>query len=204
MQSRHIVSFALALTFAGCAPDESSNTADLSGATFTTTADGSSVDANIYPSKDAVYLDGGPKGNTASLPAGDYYYQVTDPSGHTLLSSDDISCRRVTIDASGVITGESSCATGRHVTGTDVHGGITVQLMPYADTPNQGGEYKAWITPVANYNGKFIERYSKTDNFKVRSLTTPPPPPVDAGSPPPCDAAPPPPPPDACPAKLVF
>lgn len=190
MQSRHVVTFALALSFAGCAPEESSNTADLSGATFTTTADGSSVDANIYPSKDAVYLDGGPKGNTASLPAGDYYFQVTDPSGHTILSSDDISCRRITIDSRGLITGIAACSTGRHVTGTDVHGGLTVQLMPYADTPNQGGEYKLWITPVANYNGKFIPRYSKMDNFKVRTGTTPPPP---------CDAGPPPPPPvDAC------
>src|SRR6185295_15808003 len=65
-----------------------------------------------------------------------------------------------------------------HVTGVDQdHGAVTIQLMPYADTPNPGGEYKAWATPVADYNGEFVNRFSKTDNFKVRSEVTPPPPP---------------------------
>ncbi len=34
--------------------------AQLSGAIFTTDVTGQEVNANIYPSKDAVYLDGGP------------------------------------------------------------------------------------------------------------------------------------------------
>lgn len=70
-----------------------------------------------------------------------------------------------------------------HVTGTDADEGptaITVQLMPYADTPNNGGEYKAWATPVGNYlcpltvidcgsgTHGFVHAFSKTDNFKVR------------------------------------
>jgi hypothetical protein len=50
--------------------------------------------------------------------------------------------------------------------------------MPYLDTPNNGGEYKVWLTPVESYlcdldvactegNFGFVESQSKTDNFKV-------------------------------------
>ena len=213
------VSFALALAaIAACSPGDGSTADNLggasknggsapSGAIFTTTVDGTRVDANIYAAKTDVYLDGGPGANApqhaAALPAGDYYFQVTDPSGHTLLSSDDIECRKVHFDG-GMITevyrGSNGCL---HASGSDdSDGGLTVQLMPYDDTPNHGGEYKVWVTPVDDYDGKFVEKDSKTDNFKVRASTTPPPPPPpDAGvTPPPdapCDSAPPPPP-DAC------
>lgn len=164
----------------------------VSGAIFTTVANGSSVNANIYASKDDVYLDGGPGPNApakaAGLPEGDYYFQVTDPSGKELLSLDDISCRSVHVNAAGVIDkvnlatiadkkGEQvSCA---HKTGTDIdHNALTVQLMPYDNTPNKGGVYKAWMTPVGSYTGNtdwqpgdvhgFVPAYSKTDNFKVK------------------------------------
>ena len=66
-----------------------------SGAIFTTLADGSRVNANIFSAKCdglGVYLDGGPGPNApataAGLPDGDYFYQVTDPSGKVLLSTD--------------------------------------------------------------------------------------------------------------------
>jgi cysteine-rich repeat protein len=147
------------------------------------------VDANIYDAKEDVYLDGGPgttaPSSAAALPEGDYYFQVTDPSGKTLLSSDGIECRRFHVTDDGVIDavdGGSGCA---HATGIDGDhgdlGAITVQLMPYDDTPNPGGEYKAWVTAVDDYaegEGKhgFLTKDSKTDNFKVRATVTPPPP----------------------------
>ncbi len=165
------------------------STSELSGATFTTLPDGSAVNANIYDSKDDVYLDGGPGLNApskaASLPAGDYYFMVTDPSGRTLLSTDVIEARRFTVDENGLVVAASA-----HLTGIDAdHGALTVQLMPYLDTPNNGGEYKMWITPVDRYTGSdagaakhgFVPRYSKTDNFKVREVVTPPPPPPYCG-----------------------
>jgi len=114
-----------------------------------------------------------------------YVFQVTDPSGKTLLSTDPVECRQFTI-TTGIITSTapSSCP---HSTGTDVdHGALTIQLFPFNDTPNPGGEYKVWVTLLANYvcandlskvdcgpkkQGSahgFIPRYSKTDNFKVR------------------------------------
>jgi len=163
-----------------------------SGAIFTTLADGTRVNANLYNSKcDAlgVYLDGGPGDNApqgaAGLPDGDYYYQVTDPSGKTLLSTDEQSFRRFTVTG-GIITSRvAPKAAGDHETGLDAdHGATTIELCPFLDTPNPGGEYKVWVTPVGNFSGNpnivdngysggyfhgFIPGFSKTDNFKVRA-----------------------------------
>jgi hypothetical protein len=154
----------------------------LSGAIFTTDASGNPVNLNIYDAKEDVYLNGGPGINApddaAGLPAGTYYFQVTDPSGKVLLSSDAIECRQFTVDASGVITSTApSPANCDHLTGTSTEdGGLTVQLFPYADTPNNGGVYKVWVTPTYRYDctapgnkNCFVPRYSKVDNFKVRN-----------------------------------
>ena len=165
-----------------------------SGAIFTTLPDGSAVNFNIYADKDDVYLDGGPgiqaPATAAGLDDGTYVFQVTDPSGKVLLSQDEARCRQFTVSG-GVIDGV--VATGcEHQTGLDVdHGAVTVQLMPYADTPNNGGVYKAWVTEVGDFvagcaalgedNGLdvvdcgqqggnrhgFVPAHSKTDNFKV-------------------------------------
>lgn len=153
----------------------------LSGAIFTTDATGTPVNLNIYQDKRDVYLNGGPGINApvgaAGLPAGDYYFQVTSPSGKTLLSSDAVTCRRVTVDASGVFTSVANSGSCAHNTGTSGDDpGITVQLFPYDDTPNNGGVYKVWITPVgkldcdaAGNKHCFVPGDSKTDNFKVKT-----------------------------------
>jgi len=164
--------------------------AAVSGAIFTTVADGSEVNFNIYAAKEDVYLDGGPgpgaPQHAAGLPDGTYVFQVTDPSGKTLLSTDPAGCRLFEVTNS-IITSVAPSGACAHVTGNDVdHGALTVQLFPYDDTPNNGGEYKVWVTPLSNYvcntdlsivdcgakskgiaHG-FVPRYSKTDNFKVR------------------------------------
>ncbi len=80
----------------------------LSGAIFTTDSTGTAVNGNtIYSVREDVYLDGGPGPNApasaAGLPEGDYYFQVTDPSGQDLLSTDHISCRRFHVNEYGVI-----------------------------------------------------------------------------------------------------
>lgn len=171
-----------------------------SGAIFTTLSDGSEVNLNQFPSKEDVYLDGGPgpgaPQHAAGLDDGTYVFQVTDPPGKTLLSTDRARCRRIVVSG-GIITGvvPSGC---EHLTGVDVdHGAVTVQLMPYLDTPNRGGVYKVWVTlvddylagcarqgvpngldvvdcgPIAHRSGGvahgFIPAESKTDNFKVRA-----------------------------------
>jgi hypothetical protein len=170
-----------------------------SGAIFTTLADGSEVNLNHFPSKEAVYLDGGPgpgaPQTAAGLDDGTYVFQVTDPSGKVLLSTDAGKCRQFTV-ASGIIT--SVVATGcQHVTGNDNDHppAKTVRLFPYLNTPNNGGVYKAWVTRIDDFllgcselgvaNGLdvvdcgaktqgnahgFIPSHSKTDNFKVKNF----------------------------------
>ncbi len=168
-----------------------------SGAIFTTLPDGSEVNFNIYDDKNDVYLDGGPgvgaPQDAAGLDDGTYVFQVTDPSGKTLLSTDFARCRQFVV-SSGVISSvvDTDC---EHATGNDVDHppAKTVQLVPYNDTPNPGGEYKVWVTRLedfllgcqelgkagitgldevdcgnapANRHG-FIPSHSKTDNFKV-------------------------------------
>ncbi len=183
------------------------------GAVFTTTEDGTVVNENVqYDAKTDVYLDGGPgpgaPAHAASLPEGDYFFQVTDPSGQDLLSTDHISCRRFHVNADGVISqsysgtdwikvkGDWASTLCQHQTGVDIDhaelGAITVQLYPFDDTPNPGGVYKVWVTPVDDYTGDatagcplrgscnvngegwvagnahgFVPSASKTDNFKV-------------------------------------
>ena len=173
----------------------------LPGAIFTTLEDGSRVNANIYKKMEDVYLDGGPGQNappgSAALPEGWYYFQVTDPSGKVLLSTDPVKCRMFHVNSDGVIDDVNETSTiwkkvrGKlqetdcfHNTGIDIDhaelGAITVQLMPYDRTPNKGGVYKVWITPVGKFVGDennvdndgqfhgFVPAWSKTDNYKVK------------------------------------
>jgi hypothetical protein len=161
----------------------------LTGAIFTTLRDGTRVNANLYEAKQDVYLDGGPGPNApqeaAGLPDGDYYFQVTDPSGKVLLSTDPVRNRQFSV-FNGKIVGLSGF--GDHATGLDQdHGATTVQLLPFLDTPNKGGVYKAWVTRVVDFVGSpavvdngysagyfhgFIPAFSKVDNFKVRKRGT--------------------------------
>lgn len=127
-----------------------------SGAIFTTVSDGSEVNYNIYAAKEDVYLDGGPgpgaPQKAAGLDDGTYVFQVTDPSGKVLLSTDTPRCRQFTVSA-GIITGVVAVGGCEHVIGSDVDHppAKTVQLMPFNDTPNPGGEYKAWATRVEDF-----------------------------------------------------
>jgi hypothetical protein len=178
--------------------------AQTSGAIFTSMPEGVAcdltgsvtgwiVDANTqYPCKELVFLNGGPRNTSSSgLTLGTYFFQVTDPSGKVLLSSDPAVCRQVvvaSIDGKGRIAGpaqasiDAGCA---HATvGVDsATGGTPVQLFPFNDTPNPGGEYKAWLIPVGNVSSgggendgpelEFSQNGVKTDNFKIQTQTQP-------------------------------
>ena len=171
------------------------------GAIFTTAVDGSIVNANVqYASKCDVYLDGGPgqhaPAGAAGLPAGDYYFQVTDPNGQTLLSTDPVTNRRVHVSEKGVIDAYSGYGGAPHPTGFDQDhyelGAITVRLSnatcpaDFLNSSNGGGVYKVWVTPAADFVGDpanvdnacgsgcfhgFVSSKSKTDNFKVMPTT---------------------------------
>jgi len=136
-------------------------------------------------------LDGGPGPGAPQTAAGldnaTYVFQVTDPSGKTLLSTDPAGCRLFTVTGGIIVSTSPSTPSCAHLTGLDAdHGATTVQLMPYNDTPNPGGEYKVWATKLSDYlclndlsivdctkKGQgakhgFVPADSKTDNYKVR------------------------------------
>src|SRR5262249_6247457 len=168
----------------------------LPGAIFTTNATGTRVNQNTFQNKCDVYLDGGPGPNApakaAGLPDGDYYFQVTDPSGKTLLSTDIVSNRRFHVSG-GVIVSYTGGGGTVHPTGTYKDhpelGAITIRLAnatcptDYLDSPNGGGVYKVWVTQVADFVGDatkvdydcgngcyhgFVPSKTKTDNFKAK------------------------------------
>lgn len=174
--------------------------ANVSGAIFTTTANGSAVNANLFDSKCAVYLDGGPgphaPAHAAGLPDGDYYFQVTDPNGTQLLSTDPVSNRRFHV-AGGVIVAFTGTGGPAHPTGVDQDhpelGAITISLAnsscptDFLNTSNPGNVYKVWVTPVSSFTGNpsnvdnpcgngcshgFVHSQSKTDNFKALNTPT--------------------------------
>ncbi len=169
------------------------------GAIFTTLDNGTVVNANQYDSTCAVYLDGGPgphaPAHAAGLPDGEYYFQVTDPSGKQLLSTDAVSNRSFKV-TTGVITEYTGFGGPVHPTGNDQDhpelGAITIRLantscpVDYRESTNNGGAYKVWATPVAAFVGNpanvdnpcdsgcfhgFLASKSKTDNFKAKPQT---------------------------------
>ena len=174
------------------------------GHIFTTNTAGQTVDQNIYPSKSDVWLTGGPNNcnSGAGLTEGYYEFQVTTPDG-TVLSTDPASDRgRFHVNTAGFTDSYvgthaeivvNVCSTSGNTDPNNLQPGqaIGIQLIPYNDTTNPGGEYKAWAcqvadaagNPVSTNNGSFcveatagdssafVDSLSKTDNFKVRTET---------------------------------
>ena len=175
------LSFATAAAFAVATPASAAPpTTPLSGAIFTTDVTGVPVNLNIYAAKEDVYLNGGPGINApddaAGLPAGPYSFQVTDPSGKTLLSTDSVTCRQFTVDASGRIQSVAPSGACAHATGTDGEDlGITVQLFPYNDTPNNGGVYKVWVSPTELLDCSAPATRTASSRGTARPTTTRPP-----------------------------
>jgi len=173
MQSRKLIPIAaLAALAAACADGGKSPTggltaggpaANLTGAIFTTNGSCGGTDLNIYSSKDSVFANGGPQSDhAAGLPDGWYYVQVTAPDG-TLLGT----------------TVGSAVPAPAHVVGGQFAACYQLSAIlvrasngqpGYDDTPNEGGEYKLWISAVSD----FKESESKTDNFKVLAPAPPP------------------------------
>jgi hypothetical protein len=152
------------------------------GAIYTSTNDGSSVNQNLYDNKADVYLNGGPQNaNAAGLPDGTYYFQVTDPSGSVLLSTDPARCRQLSVSGGKVAGATGPCPHANGVLNSS-NGSTPVQLIPFNDTPNNGGEYKVWLirqnsntTIVGDQMTSAVLNFrnndAKTDNFKVKTNT---------------------------------
>src|SRR5258708_11401116 len=123
-----------------------------------------------------------------AFPEGLFFFQWTNPTGVTLLTPEDFTCRQEVVPESispGFPAGSPpvSCTAGSfHANGLSngANGGsIPIQLIPFSDTNNPGGEYKVWLTPQADYNSGggtpspannfgFSSSRTKTDTFKVK------------------------------------
>ena len=131
----------------------------LSGAIFTTDSSCSVVNGNIYMDKTDVYLNGGPSHpGAAGLPDGSYYVQITDPSGATVLGTSVSSANETPVTVSGGNFASCYELWNILIKGSDGTPG-------YDDSPNNGGEYKVWVSNQAD----FANDSAKTDNFKVRN-----------------------------------
>ena len=184
------------LTAAALAGPATAPALALTGAVYTSNFDGSIINENVgYPTKQDVYLTGGPCNGGSHLAAGSYYYEITSPNG-VLLSSDAIGLRKVTV-ASDFIQSSTGHVTNP-VNCTPPVTGITVQLYPFDDTPNPGGEYKLTVAEAASVEACAgfdaasdtfeicTQADQKSDNFKVGE-EEPSAPPSDPPSAPPSD-----------------
>lgn len=133
--------------------------AGVSGAVFTTDSTCTGVDLNIYDSKDAVFLDGGPQHNStaAGLDDGSYCVTVMAPGGRLLGINGAIHVTNHNFDQcyqlSQILTKVSDGTPG------------------YDDTPNPGGVYIVAVCTTCDN----VPRTCKYDAFKVRSGGGPPP-----------------------------
>jgi hypothetical protein len=159
----------LIIALAGCFLCGNIFAAPVPGAIWTTDPTCSGVDLNIYASKGDVYLNGGPAHGT-HLPPGDYYVQVTNPSGSCVLGAS--AGQPFHVNADGSTNCIQLCAV---LVNADPACALNGQIDPdcgYNTTPNEGGEYKAWVS----MDPTFPNNESKTDNFKVREDAPPDPP----------------------------
>ena len=140
-----------------------------SGAIFTTDSDCAGTNINIFSSKDAVYLDGGPTHPvSAGLPDGSYYVRVTEPNGTLLGIGGSLIAPTIAVTVSGGEFVQCYQLSAILIKVTD-------STQGYDTTSNNGGEYKVWVSKNSDFSS------SKTDNFKVKGdtgpSTTPTPPP---------------------------
>lgn len=150
---------------------------------FTTNKTGTVVNQNQFNTSTDVYISGGPQNQThAGLVDGKYFFQVTDPSGKQLLSSDNAICRQLTV-AGGVIVGASSPCPHANGTFNPANSMTPVQLAPFATTTNPGLVFKVWLiaqtssTSISTTDPKvinFSQKDAQTDNFRVQVATVPP------------------------------
>jgi hypothetical protein len=160
---------ALIITLAGCFLCGNTFAQPLPGAIFTTDPTCSGVDLNIYALKADVFLNGGPAHpGAASLPDGSYYVQVTDPSGACVLGTSvgqTAPADKPFVVNGGVAQCIQLCTVLLNADPTCALNGESDPNCGYNTTPNNGGEYKVWVSTEPD----FTNSSTKTDNFKVRA-----------------------------------
>ena len=144
-----------------------------------------SVNCNIYSNKNGVWLNSGPA--AATLGTGRYFFVVLVPSTQATPNDSTSNTKNLSFQAGDPWTNREFTVTNGTVTYPGTHARDTtntrIQLMPYANTTNTGGEYVLDLCRVPNplliRTGTGAPGASssacKKDNFKVATptLTTP-------------------------------
>ena len=109
-------------------------------------ADGHRAILDAFGAKDEAYVV-----SEGQLPAGDYYFRVTDAAG-SLVSTDAVACRHVHIGSDGVIKlvyiGQDQGVACQHPC-QFAASGLTVKLAPFADAA--AGEYKVEVASDVDF-----------------------------------------------------
>jgi len=125
--------------------------AAIAGSVSVALHNGQTAAAVIFEDKCDAYLVAGGQDDSPPLPDGDYFFQVTTYSDEALLSSDEVRFRQFRV-ADGAIEGVSG--QGRHAVGIDsLSGAATIQLCPFATSPDSSGVYEVWVTRVEDFQG---------------------------------------------------
>ena len=165
----------------------------VSGAAFTTTnpaVDGAghckngneAVNCNIYDGKQYVWMNGGPQ-DAGKLENGTYFFAVLAPGGQGGGQNPNDGTTNNLSDLSPTTSkGAGDAYTARIFTvngGTISYSGPhdyannTIRLMPYDDTPNNGGVYILAICRLGDIGGTLtypvVPSACKYDAFKVRA-----------------------------------
>ena len=141
--------------------------AQFPGAVTTTTESGAAQ--TVFSDKSDVFFTAGPTATpcaaTQFVNDGQYYFQVTDLSGTSLLSSDPVSERLITVHSGGLATynglthetgsGEISedVSGGEESEAAPVCGALSVGLAPFRDAGSREASYLLWLTPIARFSG---------------------------------------------------
>ncbi|HVE66475.1 MAG TPA: SdrD B-like domain-containing protein [Thermoanaerobaculia bacterium] len=120
-----------------------------------TTVNGSGGSQDLFRSIEELFLAGGPTTEPCSawdsLSDGLYYFQVTDPTGVDLLSTDPVEERAFRVRG-GVIA--SYEGTTHALGGVNACGSLSIGLMPFAAAGSRcPGGYLVWVTPAAAFEG---------------------------------------------------
>jgi hypothetical protein len=134
------------------------------GAVTTTTESGAAQ--TVFADKSDVFFTAGPTATpcaaTQFVNDGQYYFQVTDLSGTTLLSSDPASERLVTVHSGVLATYDGhthdtdSADISEDSEAAPVHGpcgALSVGLAPFRDAGSREASYLLWLTPLARFSG---------------------------------------------------
>lgn len=191
--TRLLLLFALAVAVA-VVPASSLGQGGISGAAFTTVNDAvdvtsgdpgphclngnPAINCNIYTGKKYVWLNGGPV--AASLEDGHYFFAVLSPGGQPN-PNDDAADKANGDDPN--LSDEFDDYTDRDFTitaatisysGPHDFDSNKIRLLPYADTPNNGGVYILAICSLDRDGYPVNPRDCKYDAFKVKESETSP------------------------------